>query len=131
MGYDWGGYSSYEAGYSPNQEPRHLRKGVYSKIVLALVILTVLIYTGVVLCINLQGLEVQSELTYCFYAFFGTEIISLVTIRVAKVKGGDRNAVYKNSESGPQENSESENDGPAGIPETNPANQQDGSGLGV
>lgn len=130
MGYDWG-YGGPDVEYNPDRKPRRLRKGLYAKIVLALVILTVLVYTGVVLFINLQGLEVQSELTYCFYAFFGTEVISLVTIKVVKVKGGDKDAIYRNNRIDAPEESAGRSNGPTGMPEVDPTDQPDGSGLGL
>ena len=130
MGYDWG-YGGPDVEYNPNREPHRLRKGLYAKIVLALVLLTVLVYTGVVLFINLQGLEVQSELTYCFYAFFGTEVISLVTIKVVKVKGDDKDAIYRNNRIDAPEESAGRSGGPAGMPEADPTDQPDGGGLGL
>ena len=130
MGYDWG-YGGPDVEYNPDRKPRRLRKGLYAKIVLALVLLTVLVYTGVVLFINLQGLEVQSELTYCFYAFFGTEVISLVTIKVVKVKGDDKDAVYRNNRADAPEESAGRSGGPAGMPEADPTDQPDGGRLGL
>lgn len=85
MGYMMSGYDP--PGGGTESEPKKLRKGIFSKIVLGLVIGTVLVYTAAVLLVTVLGGAVPDSLTYCFFAFFGTEIISLVTIRVSKLKG--------------------------------------------
>lgn len=86
--------------YSGQQEtePRRLRKGVFSKIVLGLVIVTVLLYTAAALMITCLGGVVPDSLTYSFYAFFGTELVSLVTIRVRKLKGENQNGNFGRAE---------------------------------
>lgn len=86
--------------YSGQQEtePRQLRKGIFSKIILGLVIITVLLYTTAVLIVTCLGEIVPDSLTYSFYAFFGTELISLVTIRVKKLKGENQNGYMERIE---------------------------------
>ena len=101
------GYYSDELYISPQQpepEPKRLRKGTYSKIVLGLVIGTVLVYTAAVLVISWAGGVVPDSLTYSFYGFFGTEIISLVTIKVKKLKGERADAAFGKSEGNIGEN---------------------------
>ena len=95
------GYYSDELYISPQQpepEPKRLRKGMFSKIVLALVIVTVLGYTAAVLVIAWAGGVVPDSLTYSFYGFFGTEVVSLVTIKCKKLKGERTDAAFGKSE---------------------------------
>lgn len=95
---EWDSNPGYTGYTNPNDnQDKELRKGLYSKIILILVIVTVLCYTSAVLCISNTGGIVPDSLTYCFYAFFGTEVISLVTIKVVKVKGDDKDAIYRNN----------------------------------
>ena len=101
------GYYSDELYISPQQpepEPKRLRKGMFSKIVLALVIVTVLVYTAAVLLVSGTGGLVPDSLTYSFYGFFGTEIVSLVTIKVKKLKGERADAAFGKSEGNIGEN---------------------------
>ena len=95
------GYYSDELYISPQQpepEPKRLRKGMFSKIVLALVIVTVLGYTAAVLVIAWAGGVVPDSLTYSFYGFFGTEVVSLVTIKCKKLNGERTDAAFGKSE---------------------------------
>mgnify|MGYP004668894253 CR=1 FL=1 len=96
------------ASQSSGQEPRRLRKGVFTKIVLALVIVTVLGYTAAVLLIACTGGVVPDSLTYSFFGFFGTEIVSLVTIRCRKMKGDGKNAAFGEPAGGVGEDSGAE-----------------------
>ena len=101
------GYYSDELYISPQQpepEPKRLRKGMFSKIVLALVIVTVLGYTAAVLVIAWAGGVVPDSLTYSFYGFFGTEVVSLVTIKCKKLKGERTDAAFGKSEGNIGEN---------------------------
>ena len=101
------GYYSDELYISPQQpepEPKRLRKGMFSKIVLALVIVTVLGYTAAALLIACTGGVVPDSLTYSFFGFFGTEIVSLVTIKVKKLKGERADAAFGKSEGNIGEN---------------------------
>ena len=101
------GYYSDELYISPQQpepEPKRLRKGTYSKIVLGLVIGTVLVYTAAVLVISWAGGVVPDSLTYSFYGFFGTEVVSLVTIKCKKLKGERTDAAFGKSEGNIGEN---------------------------
>ena len=101
------GYYSDELYISPQQpepEPKRLRTGMFSKIVLALVIVTVLGYTAAVLVIAWAGGVVPDSLTYSFYGFFGTEVVSLVTIKCKKLKGERTDAAFGKSEGNIGEN---------------------------
>ena len=101
------GYYSNELYISPQQpepEPKRLRKGMFSKIVLALVIVTVLGYTAAALLIACTGGVVPDSLTYSFFGFFGTEIVSLVTIKCKKLKGERADAAFGKSEGNIGEN---------------------------
>ena len=101
------GLDSNELYISPQQpepEPKRLRKGMFSKIVLALVIVTVLGYTAAVLVIAWAGGVVPDSLTYSFYGFFGTEVVSLVTIKCKKLKGERTDAAFGKSEGNIGEN---------------------------
>lgn len=80
------GYYSDPGGYSGGSEPKRLRKGRFSKVILMVVVMTVLCYTVCVLAVSLCGGVVPDSLTYCFFGFFGTEVLSLVTIRVKKMQ---------------------------------------------
>ena len=123
MGYD---YYDVGCGYTPDNEPKVLRKGVFSKIILILIIVTILVYTGVVLFINANGGVVQSELT-C--SFFGVELISLVVIKVTKVREEKENAVYRDYGADAEEKRTGTEERRAGIPEADTADQQDAGGL--
>ena len=84
---EWDPNPGYTGYTNPNDnQDKELRKGLYSKIILILVIATVLCYTAAVLCISNTGGIVPDSLTYCFFTFFGVEIVSLVTIKCKKVK---------------------------------------------
>ena len=101
------GLDSNELYISPQQpepKPKRLRKGMFSKIVLALVIVTVLGYTAAVLVIAWAGGVVPDSLTYSFYGFFGTEVVSLVTIKCKKLKGERTDAAFGKSEGNIGEN---------------------------
>ena len=105
------GYYSDELYISPQQpepEPKRLRKGMFSKNVLALVIVTVLGYTAAALLIACTGGVVPDSLTYSFFGFFGTEIVSLVTIRCRKMKGDGKNAAFGEPAGGVGEDSGAE-----------------------
>lgn len=98
----------YISPQQPEPEPKRLRKGMFSKIVLALVIVTVLGYTAAALLIACTGGVVPDSLTYSFYGFFGTEIISLVTIKVKKLKGERADAAFGEPAGGVGEDSGAE-----------------------
>ena len=126
MGYD---YYDVGCGYTQDDEPKVLRKGVFSKVILILIIITILVYTGVVLFINANGGVVQSELTCCFYSFFGVELISLVVIKVTKVREEKENAVYRDYGADAEEKRTGTEERRAGVSEADPADQQDAGGL--
>lgn len=115
-------------GYPPQTDdaPKRVRKGVFSKIILSLVIVTVLIYTAAVLFISGAGGTIPDSLTYCFFGFFGTEIISLVTIRVNKLKGEKNNASFEEFAGAFRKNSgkPEENDRESGRTEVDSADEE-------
>lgn len=68
-----------------------------SKLMLALSIISISIYTGVSLWIQYcTGVEVSTTLTTCVFIFFGTELLSLAGIKITKVKTNYGADVYEN-----------------------------------
>lgn len=63
----------------------------FSKPLVIAIVLTVLLYTAIVLLFSWHEKTVPDSLTYSFYAFFGTELFALAAIKVSKVKnnGGE------------------------------------------
>ena len=76
-----------------------MKKGSFSKLIVALSVALILVYT--VTAFELQfvcGVEVSPTLTTCFYTFFAVEMLSLAGVKARKVK-------YENTY---EENTESE-----------------------
>ncbi len=65
----------------------------FSKYIVILSILTLLVYAGLVLYFYWHGRMVPSELTYSMFAFFGTEMVALAYIN-GKEKDAEKE-VYK------------------------------------
>ena len=64
-----------------------MKKGRTSKLLLAISIISIVIYTSVAMWIQYcTGYEVSTTLTTCVFVFFGTELISLAGIKITKVK---------------------------------------------
>ena len=68
------------------------KKGLYSKVLVALVIIQVLLYTYINMYLSYKvSLEISPTLTTCFFAFFGLEAGILGAIKATKTKKGDDN----------------------------------------
>lgn len=60
-----------------------------SNIMLVIIVAAIISYALVAFQLQyLTGMEISSTLTGCWYAFWGTEIVSLALIRTSKVKHG-------------------------------------------
>lgn len=58
-----------------------------SNIMLVVIIIAVTLYAAADFCLQyFAGVEVSPTLTTCWFAFWGTEIISLAAIKTSKVK---------------------------------------------
>ena len=76
-----------------------MKKGSFSKLIVALSVILILIYTIAAFVLQFVcGIEVSSTLTTCFYTFFAVEMLSLAGVKARKVK-------YENTY---EENAESE-----------------------
>lgn len=58
----------------------------FMDLLIVFIVITILSYTFGVMLLTLKGHTVPDSLTNCFFAFFGTELISMATIKVKKVK---------------------------------------------
>ncbi len=68
------------------------KKGLFSKVLVALVIIQVLAYTYINMYLSYKvSLEISPTLTTCFFAFFGLEAGILGAIKTTKTKKGDDN----------------------------------------
>lgn len=68
------------------------KKGLYSKVLVALVIIQVLLYTYINMYLSYKvSIEISPTLTTCFFAFFGLEAGILGMIKTTKTKKGDDN----------------------------------------
>ena len=76
-----------------------MKKGSFSKLIVALSVVLILIYTVTAFALQFVcGVEVSPTLTTCFYTFFAVEMLSLAGVKARKVK-------YENTY---EENTESE-----------------------
>ena len=71
--------------YNPRAE-KHNKK--FSKRIVILSILSVLIYTAIVLYFSWYEHTVPDSLTYSFYGVFGIELGALAGIKIKESKGG-------------------------------------------
>ena len=79
-----------------------MKKGKFSKLIVVLSVLLILIYTIVAFVLQfVTQVEVSATLTTCFYSFFAVEMLSLAGIKTRKIKYDD---TYTNSESEVNEN---------------------------
>ena len=74
------------AEYWPDRKKRKV-----SNIMLAVSVIAIAFYTVASFWIQYKtGIPVDSTLTTCFYAFFGSELIALTTLKTSKIiKGAD------------------------------------------
>lgn len=64
-----------------------MKKGKFSKIIVMLSVVLILIYTIAAFVLQfVAGVEVSSTLTTCFYTFFAVEMLSLAGIKTFKTK---------------------------------------------
>ena len=69
-----------------NKNNKKAKKKV-SNIVLVVVCIMVIIYTAAAFALQyLTNLEISSTMTTCWFAFWGSELIALATIKCTKVK---------------------------------------------
>ena len=65
-------------------------EGLFSKILVALVIFQVLLYTYLNMYLSYKvGMEISPTLTGCFFGFFGLEVGILGVIKSSKIKRSD------------------------------------------
>lgn len=75
-----------------------MKKGKFSKIIVALSVILILVYTITAFALQFVcGVEVSPTLTTCFYTFFAVEMLSLAGIKSRKVKY--ENTYKENTES--------------------------------
>lgn len=64
-----------------------MKKGSFSKLIVALSVALILIYTVTAFALQFVcGVEVSPTLTTCFYTFFAVEMLSLAGVKARKVK---------------------------------------------
>lgn len=64
-----------------------MKKGKFSKLIVALSVVLVLLYTIISLILQfVTQTEVSATLTTCFYSFFTVEMLSLAGIKTRKIK---------------------------------------------
>ena len=81
-----------------------MKKGSFSKLIVALSVLLILAYTVTAFVLQFVcGVEVSSTLTTCFYTFWAVEMLSLAGVKARKVK-------YENTYEENTESEESEDD---------------------
>ena len=60
-----------------------------SNLMLVIVIIAVTLFAAASFCLQFfGGMEISPTLTTCWFAFWGTEIVSLAAIKTSKVKHG-------------------------------------------
>lgn len=70
---------------SSNPKKKKNRKGLYSKVIVALCILLAVGYTGICLLMQwVRGFQPEPQLTIAFFAFVATELWSLSKIKRSK-----------------------------------------------
>lgn len=63
------------------------RNGKYSKVIVILVIVSILVYTSLALFISFKGGIVPDSLTYSFFGALTGELLALAGIKIVKKKG--------------------------------------------
>lgn len=67
-----------------------------SKIIIAFIIVSIVIYTGLAMWVQIKsGVELSPTLTTCVFAFFTGELWMLATIKKTKVNNGQKIRAYK------------------------------------
>lgn len=65
---------------------RKKRKGWFSKLIILLVVLNINVFTAIAIWVQIKtGSGLPDELTKWFFLFWGTEMLSLAGVKVAKV----------------------------------------------
>lgn len=84
-------YMDANSGTSVKAKKKKSRKGLYSKVIVALCILLAVGYTGI--CLLMQwshGTQPEPQLTIAFFAFVATELWSLSKIKRSKNENGEK-----------------------------------------
>ena len=77
--------------------PQKKREKHFSDYVVFVSLTAVVLYTITAFVLQfLRNVEVSPTLTTCFYSFFGVELISLATIKHAKVKNSNTESEVNN-----------------------------------
>lgn len=63
--------------------------GIFSKWLIVLIILMIVIFTAVVLYISTLGMIVSDTLITCWYSFWAVELVNLCVVKVSKVRKTD------------------------------------------
>lgn len=75
------------------------KKKQISKIMLALIVIAIIIYTGASFVLQYYtGVEPSPTLTTAWFAFWGTELVALAAIRTSKLKHGVDNTITANTD---------------------------------
>lgn len=78
-------YMESTAAISSKAKKKKSRKGLYSKVIVALCILLAVGYTGICLLMQwVRGFQPEPQLTIAFFAFVATELWSLSKIKRSK-----------------------------------------------
>lgn len=84
-------YMDANSGTTVKARKKKSRKGLYSKVIVALCILLAVGYTGI--CLLMQwahGTQPEPQLTIAFFAFVATELWSLSKIKRSKNENGEK-----------------------------------------
>lgn len=73
-----------------------MRKATYSKLVVACVVVLNVAFAACCLAINWSGYDVSPSLIVSWFAFTGTELVSMAGIKVTKIRHGADDAPTEN-----------------------------------
>lgn len=77
------------------QKTKKAKHSVTSKRILFLVILSIFVFTGLAMYVQIKsGIELSPTLTTCFYAFCTGELWMLSNIKKSKLKSGQKDEQY-------------------------------------
>ena len=84
-------YMDANSGTSVKAKKKKSRKGLYSKVIVALCISLAVGYTGICLLMQwMHGRQPEPQLTIAFFAFVATELWSLSKIKRSKNENGEK-----------------------------------------
>lgn len=72
-----------------NTKSQNNSSGLFSKWLIVLIILMIVIFTSVVLYISTLGMMVSDTLITCWYSFWAVELVNLCVVKVSKVRKPD------------------------------------------